>query len=58
MTAQAGITMPRTKPVAPTGTLKTLGTGESEACTVSHARLSASKPERVALAGLDVFKSL
>lgn len=32
MTAQVGITMPRTKPAAPAGTLKTPGTGESEAC--------------------------
>ena len=40
MTAQVGITMPRTKPTAPAGTLKTPGTGESEACTVSHAHLS------------------
>lgn len=28
MTAEVGITMPRTKPSAPTGTLKTPGTGE------------------------------
>lgn len=31
MTAQVGITMPRTKPTTTTGTLKTPGTGESQA---------------------------
>lgn len=59
MTAQVGITMPRTKPAAPAGTLKTPGTGESEARTVSRAHVSVSKPEPWSLQqGLDVFKSL
>lgn len=59
MTAQVGITMPRTKPAAPTGTLKTPGTGESEACNcLACALVSFKTGKAVALAGLDVFKSL
>nr|XP_027815928.2 neuron navigator 2 isoform X5 [Ovis aries] len=57
MTAQVGITMPRTKPAAPTGTLKTPGTGKTDDAKVSEKGRLSPKAAQVKRSPSDAGRS-
>ncbi|XP_059787251.1 neuron navigator 2 isoform X12 [Balaenoptera ricei] len=57
MTAQVGITMPRTKPAAPAGTLKTPGTGKTDDAKVSEKGRLSPKASQVKRSPSDAGRS-
>ncbi|XP_043307061.1 neuron navigator 2 isoform X8 [Cervus canadensis] len=57
MTAQVGITMPRTKPAAPAGTLKTPGTGKTDDAKVSEKGRLSPKAAQVKRSPSDAGRS-
>nr|XP_015863865.2 neuron navigator 2 isoform X4 [Peromyscus maniculatus bairdii] len=57
MTAEVGITMPRTKPSAPTGTLKTPGTGKTDDAKVSEKGRLSPKASQVKRSPSDAGRS-
>nr|XP_020765794.1 neuron navigator 2 isoform X1 [Odocoileus virginianus texanus] len=57
MTAQVGITMPRTKPTAPAGTLKTPGTGKTDDAKVSEKGRLSPKAAQVKRSPSDAGRS-
>ncbi|KAM5223888.1 neuron navigator 2 isoform 6-T6 [Hipposideros larvatus] len=57
MTAQVGITMPRTKPAAPVGTLKTPGTGKTDDAKVSEKGRLSPKASQVKRSPSDAGRS-
>ncbi|CAK6449277.1 unnamed protein product [Pipistrellus nathusii] len=57
MTAQVGITMPRTKPAAPTGVLKTPGTGKTDDAKVSEKGRLSPKASQVKRSPSDAGRS-
>nr|KAF6343238.1 neuron navigator 2 [Pipistrellus kuhlii] len=57
MTAQVGITMPRTKPAAPTGVLKTSGTGKTDDAKVSEKGRLSPKASQVKRSPSDAGRS-
>ncbi|KAM4846413.1 neuron navigator 2 isoform 4-T4 [Thomomys bottae] len=57
MTAQVGITMPRTKPAAPAGTLKTSGTGKTDDAKVSEKGRLSPKASQVKRSPSDAGRS-
>ncbi|XP_073898924.1 neuron navigator 2 isoform X4 [Castor canadensis] len=57
MTAQVGITMPRTKPSAPAGTLKTPGTGKTDDAKVSEKGRLSPKASQVKRSPSDAGRS-
>ncbi|XP_059961489.1 neuron navigator 2 isoform X2 [Mesoplodon densirostris] len=57
MTAQVGITMPRTKPAAPTGMLKTPGTGKTDDAKVSEKGRLSPKASQVKRSPSDAGRS-
>ncbi|XP_053416407.1 neuron navigator 2 isoform X2 [Nycticebus coucang] len=57
MTAQVGITMPRTKPSAPAGTLKTTGTGKTDDAKVSEKGRLSPKASQVKRSPSDAGRS-
>ncbi|XP_059130266.1 neuron navigator 2 [Peromyscus eremicus] len=57
MTAEVGVTMPRTKPSAPTGTLKTPGTGKTDDAKVSEKGRLSPKASQVKRSPSDAGRS-
>ncbi|ERE77356.1 neuron navigator 2-like isoform 1 [Cricetulus griseus] len=57
MTAEVGITMPRTKPSAPTGTLKTPGSGKTDDAKVSEKGRLSPKASQVKRSPSDAGRS-
>ncbi|XP_036718057.1 neuron navigator 2 isoform X6 [Balaenoptera musculus] len=57
MTAQVGVTMPRTKPAAPAGTLKTPGTGKTDDAKVSEKGRLSPKASQVKRSPSDAGRS-
>ncbi|KAB1271991.1 Neuron navigator 2 [Camelus dromedarius] len=57
MTAQVGITVPRTKPAAPAGTLKTPGTGKTDDAKVSEKGRLSPKASQVKRSPSDAGRS-
>ncbi|XP_006865877.1 PREDICTED: neuron navigator 2 isoform X2 [Chrysochloris asiatica] len=57
MTAQVGITMPRTKPAAPAGSLKTPGTGKTDDAKVSEKGRLSPKASQVKRSPSDAGRS-
>ncbi|XP_006754041.1 PREDICTED: neuron navigator 2 isoform X6 [Myotis davidii] len=57
MTAQVGITMPRTKPATPAGTLKTPGTGKTDDAKVSEKGRLSPKASQVKRSPSDAGRS-